>query len=80
MLLIITVSPMNKYTRTDFILQKLIFFKTKNKGVLIFLVEHYTIKPVIITYYLLQKSTVLNLYNQRYVSQSKNKYTTYIYW
>ena len=42
---------------------KLIYFKSKDTRILLFLVEQYTIKTDIIMYYLLLNSTTLKHYN-----------------
>ena len=65
-------------TPTNF--SKMFFFLlTEDIRILLFPVEHYTIKTDIFRYYLLPNSTALKLLTQNYMFQSKNKYTSYKY-
>ena len=60
-----TISVIDKYTLKN-IFDKIFFFLHKYTKVLLFLVEHYTIKIDIIKYYLLPMSTTLKLCSQKY--------------
>ena len=58
------VSHIKKYTIDNFN-KKLIFFWSKDTGILLFLVESYKIKMDIIKYYLSPNPTALTLCNQK---------------
>ena len=56
----------NKVHSYPFVLnKKVIFFQTKDNRILLFLVEHYTIKTDIIKYYSLLKSFALKLCDEK---------------